>query len=258
MKATVRRIQRFPIKGLTAEEMDAVTLRAEDGIPGDRMYGFARHGSGFDPQNPKPLPKDRFVVLLKQAALAGIRSRFDPENGTLTLNISDASASFDTTDQGERARAALWLSDKIALQDAEPPSFVSATPHRFTDVSVVSPQMMNAISVLNLDSVRDLERRLQTAIDPARFRANIEVDGLPAWWELDNVSTVLTSGTVSLRIIKRTQRCAATEVNPVSAERDVRLPYLLRKEMGHMDMGVYVEVQHGGHLQVGDTFTASQ
>lgn len=38
---------------------------------------------------------------------------------------------------------------------------------------------MNVVSVINLESVRDLERRTAHEIDPLRFRANVYVDGLP-------------------------------------------------------------------------------
>ena len=94
--------------------------------------------------------------------------------------------------------------------------------------------------------------RLGETIDPLRFRANIAVEGLPAWSELDSVGRVISCGDVRLKILLRTKRCAATEVNPQTAERDLRLPYLLRKTLGHMDMGVYAEVLTGGSLAIGD------
>ena len=153
----------------------------------------------------------------------------------------------------DRMDAARFLSSEIGLRDPEPPKFVSSTPHRFTDVSVVSPKMMNAISVLNLASVEKLGRQLNTDIHPARFRANIEIDGLPSFSELDAVGSILRFGDVELKILSRTKRCAATEVNPKTAERDLKIPYLIQKLMGHMDMGVYVEVTNGGTLTVGQT-----
>ncbi len=249
---TVKRIQRFPIKGLSAEPLDSVTLRPGDGIPGDRMFGFARHGAGFDPENPQPLPKDKFVVLVNQAALAGLSTSFTPEDGHLRIDRAGQVHVFDMQTDAGRSGAAGWLSDYLSLPVPSAPDFVSAAPHRFTDVSVVSPQMMSAISVLNRTSVADLGVRLDADIDPARFRANIEIDGLPAWWELENVGSTLEIGPVVLRILKRTKRCAATEVNPDTAERDLKLPFLLRKELGHMDMGVYVEVVRGGTIHLGD------
>lgn len=256
MDATVRRIQRFPVKGLSPEDLAHVDLAAGQGVPGDRMYGFARHGSGFDPGNPKPLPKDRFVVLLTQAGLTGLKTAFDPATRALSIRSGAQDHRFDMADAGGQQDAANWLATHLVLNDPAPPQFVSATPHRFTDVSVVSPQMMNAVSLLNLASVRDLSEKLGVEIDPARFRANIELDGLPPWWEMEYLGAVLQGGDLRLRTIKRTQRCAATEVNPRTAERDLRLPYLLRKELGHMDMGVYAEVETAGSLALGDTLSA--
>ncbi len=233
--------------------MRTVTLRAGDGIPGDRLFGFARYNSGFDMQNPMPLPKDRFVVLLNEAALAGIQTDFEIESQALEINANGKIRRFDMRESEDREKAAEFLSSEIDLKDPELPKFVSSTPHRFTDVSVVSSQMMNAISVLNLPSVKKLGEQLNAEIHPARFRANIEIDGLPSFAELDAVGSVLRFGDVELKILSRTKRCAATEVNPKTAERDLKIPYLIRQLMGHMDMGVYVEVVNGGTLAVGQT-----
>ncbi|WP_170755790.1 MOSC domain-containing protein [Ruegeria lacuscaerulensis] len=246
-------MSRYPVKGLSSEPMQTVTLRAGEGIPGDRLFGFARYNSGFDEQNPKPLPKDRFVVLLNEAALAGIQTNFDPETQALEIKADSKIRRFNMRTPEDRMSAANFLSSEIGLKDPAPPKFVSSSPHRFTDVSVVSPKMMNAISVLNLASVEELGKQLNANVHPARFRSNIEIDGLPAFAELDSVGSVLRFGDVKLKILSRTKRCAATEVNPITAERDLNVPYLIRKVMGHMDMGVYVEVANGGTLMVGQS-----
>lgn len=248
---TISRLNRFPVKGMSAELLSSVTLSNGEGIPGDRLYGFARYDSGFDPKNPEPLPKERFVVLVKEAALAGLKTRFSPDGQMLEIDVKGEAHRFDMTGTDGRSGAARFLHGVLNLSDPEPPVFVSSAPHRFTDVSVVSPQMMNAISVLNLASVKAFGERIGTEVHPGRFRANIEIDGLPPFSELDAVGQVLAFGDVRLRILSRTRRCAATEVNPVTAERDLKVPYLLRKELGHMDMGVYVEVEAGGQLRAG-------
>lgn len=244
-------LYRFPVKGLSAEPLHTLALTAGEGIPGDRLFGFARHDSGFDPADPKPLPKDRFVVLVKEAGLAGLETRFMDATQTLEIVSDGIPHRFDMRDPAVRSEAAQFLHKTLQLTDPAPPVFVSSAPHRFTDVSVVSPQMMSAISVLNLASVREMESRIGAAIHPARFRANVVIDGLPPFAELDAVGSTLSFGGVSLRILSRTKRCAATEVNPETAERDLKIPYLLRKHLGHTDMGVYVEVATGGTIRVG-------
>ncbi len=250
---TIAAINRYPIKGLSAEPLGTVELRQAEGIPDDRLYGFARYNSGFDPLSPQPLPKDRFVVLLKNAALAGLKTAFNSDTQLLEIDDGGKVHRFNMRAPQNQREAERFIHTTLGLEDPEPPTFVSSQPHRFTDVSVVSPQMMNAISILNLASVDALCRTLDENIDPARFRANIEIDGLPPYAELEAVGSTMRFGTVELKILSRTKRCAATEVNPKTAQRDLRVPYLLRKHLGHMDMGVYVEVATGGALSVGQS-----
>ena len=59
-------------------------------------------------------------------------------------------------------------------------------------------------------------------------------------------------GKARVRVFKRTQRCAATEVNPETAERDAKPPKVLLQTYGHADMGIYAEVLEGGRVAVGD------
>ncbi|WP_170476195.1 MOSC domain-containing protein [Ruegeria arenilitoris] len=250
---TVKRLSRFPVKGLSAEPLTSVTMSVAEGFPGDRIYGFARHNSGFDPQNPKPIPKDRFVVLLKEAALAGLHTRFDAQSQVLEIRESGKSRKFLMQSGQERSDAALFIHQVLGSADPEPPTFVSSEPHRFTDVSVVSPVMMIAVSVLNIASVKALSQQLNRDVHPARFRANVEIDGLAPFSELEFVGHTLIFGDVRMRILSRTKRCAATEVNPETAERDLRLPYLLNKHLGHTDMGVYAEVTTNGTVFVGQS-----
>ncbi len=47
-------------------------------------------------------------------------------------------------------------------------------------------------------------------------------------------------------------RCAATEVNPTTAERDLDIPAALQRNFGHNLMGIYAEVMAGGDIAIGD------
>lgn len=250
---TVQSLAHYPIKGLSGQELDSVTLEPGYGFPFDRSFGFARAGSGFDPENPKPLPKHRFHILMRDAALAELKTRFDPDTQVLRVNHNGQHFSIDLSAEDGRTEAARFLTDLLSLGSLQQPSFVYAHPHRFTDVSVVSPEMMNAISLINLDSVKELERKIRQSIDPRRFRANVYFDGWAPFSELDRVGDEVTIGDARLRVCMRTTRCAATEVNPETAERDLRLPKLIRQHYGHLDMGVYAEVVGGGAIRIGDS-----
>ena len=64
-------------------------------------------------------------------------------------------------------------------------------------------------------------------------------------------------GGATARIVKRTKRCPATNVNPDTAARDMNLPADIRKHFGHFDMGIYAEVETSGEVRLGDALSLS-
>jgi len=253
MHGKILSLSSYPIKGLSPQAHQSAPLKTGDGFPGDRLFGFAKASSGFDPADPKPLPKHNFIVLLQHARLAGLETGFDPETRVLTIRTKDAAdMRFDMNTQEGAGGASEFLTGLLSLKEQEVPFFASAFPHRFTDASVASTTLMNAISFIILDSVRAFEKEIGREVDARRFRGNIVFDGWPAFSELDLVGRHFRVGEVSFNILHRTQRCLATEVNPETAERDMKLPNLLKKAYGHFDMGVYAEVLNDGVISVGD------
>ena len=91
-----------------------------------------------------------------------------------------------------------------------------------------------------------------------RFRANLYAEGWPAWHEFDLVGQTLAIGDVRLKVVKRTVRCAAVNVDPETAARDLNLPRTLMQRFGHADCGIYAEVIAGGAIAVGDAIETEQ
>ncbi len=127
-----------------------------------------------------------------------------------------------------------------------PVRLVEAGPLSFSDLPA------NCVSLINLASVRELEARLGTPVHPLRFRGNVYLDGGAAWEEFAWVGRQVNAGGVTFRVGSRIPRCAATGVNPETAERDLNVVKGLQKTYGHHDMGVYAEVIVPGTLAVGD------
>lgn len=257
MNGTIDALYRFPVKGLSGEALDSVALEPGAGFPHDREWGFLRPDSTFDPEHPEPLEKTRFYMLARDAALARLHTRYDPDSETLTIESGGESASYGLADAHDAGRAEAAIAAALRLPEGTRPRLVRGRGHRFTDVSVVSATFMNAVSLINLASVRDLAAKTGTTLDPLRFRGNIVFDGWPAWSELDAEGSMIEAGDVRLKVLLRTRRCAATTVNPQTAERDVFVPRLLTENFGHGDMGIYAEVLTPGLLKPGDTVRLS-
>ena len=79
-------------------------------------------------------------------------------------------------------------------------------------------------------------------VNPLRFRANVYVEGWPAWREFDLLDREISLGSARLKVVKRIVRCAATEVDPDTGMRDLPIPQTLMQTFGHADCGVYAEV----------------
>lgn len=244
---------RYPVKGLSGQPLDSVQLETGQAFPYDRIFGFARHNSGFDPDNPKPLPKSRFHMLARDASLVLINTQFDDNTGVLTMTAADASGHFKIGTPEGKQQASGFLQSYLALPADQSPQLYEAYPHRFTDVSVVSAEMMNAVSLINLDSVTALSEKIGHPIDPRRFRGNIHVTGLPPFSELEKVGELFGIGSAVFKIVSRTKRCPATQVDLDTGERNLDIPALLQEHYGHRDMGIYAEVLEGGTISPGDT-----
>ena len=254
----ITHLYRYPVKGLSGERLDSLTLKAGLGLEGDREVAIARNPGVFDPSAPKAAPKQQFLMLARDEALAKLETSFDAATRVLTVRDQGAQAltASVATPEG-RAEIDRFFGAYLGKPDVEA-TVVSAPGHKFTDISVVSPEKMRAISIVNLASIRALEEALGRKVDHRRFRANVYLDGVPAWRELDWLDHDLKLGPVEARCVMRTKRCPATEVNPKTAERDIRLPFELKKHFEHFDMGVYAEIRTSGELRVGDTVVAAR
>jgi uncharacterized protein YcbX len=98
--------------------------------------------------------------------------------------------------------------------------------------------------------VRD--RNGSSTDNPLRFRGNVYVEGSTGWSELDLVGKTLNIGDARLKVVKRTVRCAANNVDPDTGLRDLELPESLLRNLGHADCGAYAEVIESGEIAAGD------
>jgi uncharacterized protein YcbX len=109
------------------------------------------------------------------------------------------------------------------------------------------------LSLINLASVAAIAKLAgRASLDPLRFRGNIHLEGIGPWAEFDLVGQRLAIGGAEIEIIKRIDRCAATDVDPRAGLRDLRLVATLEQNLGHHDCGVYARVTKSGLIRPGD------
>lgn len=240
-------LYRFPVKGLSAEAMEAAEVETGGCIPWDRAFALAQGDSGFDPGAPTWLPKDKFMCQKRNARIALLRSLFNSRARLLAIRAPDGSAVVENplTEVG-RQRIGTFLVAYLGEEARGRPTFQYVPGHAFCD------QRQKVVSLINLASWRDFEAQVGARRHRRRFRANVWFSGAPAWSENDWVGKTLQLGGAVLRVTKRIARCPATEVNPLTGERDADPVAELRALYGHVDLGVHAEVIEGGKFAVGD------
>jgi hypothetical protein len=245
--ARIQSIYRYPVKGLSPQPLARVRLVFGQTLPADRLYAVENGPTGFDPAAPAYFPKSRFLMLMRNERLAALRTDFDEDSHTLIIQADGREAARgDLRTEDGRLAIEAFFSRFMAKDLHGPPKVLFGAGHSFSDVAA------KVVSIINLASVAAVEAAVGAPVDPLRFRANVYVAGWPAWHEFELLGRTIAIGDTRLKPVKRIQRCAATNVDPVTGIRNLSIPKTLLQSFGHSDCGVYAQVMAGGEIAVGD------
>ncbi len=251
--AEITGLYRYPVKGLTPEPLQEVALKVGQTLPADRRYAVENGPSGFDPAQPAWLHKTFFVMLQRDERLAALRSHFEDATNLLTIRKDGKVLARGDLETAEgRAAIEAFYARYFGGELKGPPRVLSAPGHSFSDVA------RKVVSIINLDSVRAIENMVGAPVHPLRFRANLYLQGWPAWHELELVDRTLAIGEARLKVVKRITRCAAVNVDPETAQRDLEIPPAMMRRLGHIECGIYAEVIAPGTVGLGDTIAVEQ
>lgn len=244
-------IYRYPVKGLSAEPLRGIELEAGRPFPFDRVFALARPNVPVEVDDPKWAKKGLFLMLMLEEGLAKARTRLD--FGTLRMTVeTDAGTRVTSPIDTAAGRAEVEeIFGRLAGTGEVSPRLVRSRAGHFMD----KPD--NVLSLINLATLRDLEKRWGTSLDPLRFRANFYVDGPEPWEEFEWVGHDVIVGDAVFAVDRRNGRCGATNVNPRTGERDRDIPAALRSSFGHKDIGVYLLTKTGGKVVLGDEITVA-
>jgi uncharacterized protein YcbX len=246
-RADIAGLYRYPVKGLTPEPLQRVALSVGQTVPGDRRYAIENGPSGFDPAVPAWRPKTQYLMLMRNERLAALRSHFEEASNILTIRKDGEMVAQGALETAEgRAAIESYFAHSFQSELKGPPKVLTGGGHSFSDVA------RKVVSIINLSSVAAIESMVGATVHPLRFRGNLYCHGWPAWHEADLLDRTLVIGEARLKVVKRITRCAATNVDPDTAARDLDIPTTLMQHLGHNECGIYAEVISPGTIGVGD------
>lgn len=196
----VNKLFLYPIKSLERLDCDRVTILKSGALQGDRSWAF------FDQAG-------NFVNGKRNQKIYSLRSGFDLSTDTLSLRIegTDSIAEFNLIEEPQKLCS--WLEDYFGF----PVEVKQNLDMGFPD-DTISPGA-TIVSTATLQAIADWYPNLDLENIRRRFRANIEIAGVPAFWE-DRLFTS-PSKTVKFKVgevefmgVNPCQRCVVVTRNP--------------------------------------------
>ena len=258
MSVTISSINYCPVKSLSFQSIDMCEIKKNIGIVGDRIFAFAKDldtdsAHLFEKSPEKRKSKWNKILTLKNSPFLNKYNFLFREN-KLTLMSKDKEVL--TINVNELSEHQL-LSDKIIeLEDSlkEPIVLMKNEKFPFFDTSISNKgDFINSISLLNIQSINDFQKKIDKKIEAPRFRGNICVDGMAPWQEREWIGKVIKINNISFKVEKNIPRCVAINLKPKTDNSDLNLLQSLKKAYNHFDMGIYLRSLNNGKIKVGDT-----
>lgn len=253
----VTRLRVFPIKSLDGREVSSAPLVGPGSLRGDREYAITD-----DDGEP--------VTGKRDARIHRIRATYTPERGAVTVEAPSDSVGPETYSlDGQRGALNAWFSEALD----RPVSLVRNTGGGFPDDTAA-----HGPTLISTGTVRRVADWMDLSVHSVRrrFRANVEIGGVPPFWEdglyagNDGGATLDIGGT-TLAVAGPSRRCVVPTRDPDTGEPmpDFRERFVARRRVSrpswanterlgeHFKLALNTSVpkQHSPAISVGDQVT---
>ena len=251
-------LYRYPVKGFTPEPVEQITVLPGGRVAGDRVLNFRFADAPV--ADTAWCRKYHGVVLANTPGLARLNVRFDERAQRLTIYVGTRMLADHSLDEPGRQRMVDAITEYVLSLDENPlkgqPKHLplklvgDGTTPRYQDNEA------GQVTLHSRESLASAGVALGDAnLNELRFRHNIVIDGVAAWYEQSWVGGQLRVGSVVFETVAPKVRCLATHANPMTGERDLQVMQMLVKVFAQKEptFGVGMLSVAGGEIRVGDT-----
>jgi uncharacterized protein YcbX len=257
MSAIISSINYCPVKSVSFQTIEKCEIKKDIGIINDRIFAFAKDLDAKQAKLFEKSPEERkgkwnkVLTLKNSPALNKYNFIFKDEKLTFTLKDKEI-LSIDINQSIEREA----LSNKISELESslkQPLTLMKNHDFPFFDTSISKKvDFVNSISLLNIQSINDFEKKVNKKIETSIFRGNICIDGVEPWKEREWIGKTIKINNVSFKVEKNIPRCVAINLKPQSDDNSFNLLQLLKKTFNHFDMGIYLTALDDGEINIKD------
>jgi len=260
MSATISSINYCPVKSVSFQSIEKCQIKKDIGIIGDRIFAFAKdldleQAKLFEKNPAERKGKWNKVLTLKNSPTLN-KYNFLFKSEKLTLTLKDKEILTININQSDERQA---LSKKMSeLEDSlkQPIVLMSNNDFPFFDTSISKKvDFINSVSLLNIKSINDFEKKIDKKIETSIFRGNICIDGIEPWKEREWIGKIIKINGISFKVEKNIPRCVAINLKPQSDDNSFNLLQSLKIFYDHFEMGVYLTALDDGEIGIGNKIT---
>ena len=253
MNCTISSIHYCPVKSVSFQSIQSCEITKNLGMANDRIFAFSRiidlEKAKIIEKNPNDRKLNNFLTLKNSPFLN--KYNFIYESGKLTLTQDNKDLiSISVDDQNER----LLLTNKLMELESsliKPIFLLKNTDFPFFDTSH-SSNVFNSMSLINLNSIKDFEKKINEKIEIQRFRANFYVDGIEPLEERNWIGKIIKINNISFKVEKNIPRCVAINLQPKTDDSSINILQTLKKTYNNFDMGIYLTALEDGKIKLGN------
>ena len=257
MSVTISSINYCPVKSVSFQTLEKCEIKKDIGIIGDRIFAFAKDLDIDKAQLFEKSPEERKgkwnkVLTLKNSPVLNKYNFLYKENN-LTLIFKDKEIlTIDINELSERQ----LLSNKIKeLENSlkEPIVLMKNEEFPFFDTSISNKvDFINSVSLINIQSINDFQKKIDKKVEISRFRGNICIDGIKPWKEREWIGKTIKINNISFKVEKNIPRCVAINLKPKTDDNSLNLLQSLKKTYDHFEMGIYLTALSDGEIRIGN------
>ena len=259
MNCSISSIHYCPVKSLSFQSIKSCIIKKNLGMLNDRVFAFSRNVDYEKAKliqiNPNERKLNYFLTLKNSPVLNKYNFIYDNDKLTLTIHNKELISILANNPE----QVSLLSNKLIELESSllKPIFLLNNNDFPFYDTSN-SNKVLNSMSLINLNSIADFEKKISQKIEFQRFRGNFYVDGVQAWEERNWINKIIKINNISFKVEKNIPRCVAINLKPKTDDNSLNLLQSLKKTYNHFDMGIYLTALDDGKIDVGDKVKLTQ